>query len=211
MHRQFRFSLFTFLAVCTLITVAVGMYSRPRTAALSVQVVGNTYNPEPFIVEQGSKRRGLFYFHVVVQNTSNETIRLWEEWNSWGYYNLTFEVFDVNGKLLGVAQKKPQTWTMNFPSFLELKPKQVHVIDVYFHSFDWDAPIKPIIGNQAKSNYSLVANYSVKACSDSAEQGVWNGISKSRPIDMTLECWPTKTNRAGDRIVEPTEASEVDE
>ena len=211
MHRQFRFSLFTFLAVCTLITVAVGMYSRPRTAALSVQVVGNTYNPEPFIVEQGSKRRGLFYFHVVVQNTSNETIRLWEEWNSWGYYNLTFEVFDVNGKLLGVAQKKPQTWTMNFPSFLELKPKQVHVIDVYFHSFDWDAPIKPILANQAKSKYSLVANYSIAACSDSAEHGVWNGISKSRPIDMTLECWPTKTNRAGDRIVEPTEASEVDE
>ena len=71
--------------------------------------------------------------------------------------------------------------------------------------------MKPIVGNQAKSNYSLVANYSINACSISTKQGVWNGISKSRPIDMTLECWPTKTNRAGDRIVEPTEASEVDE
>ena len=208
MHRQFRFSLFSFLVVCSLITVAVGMYSRPRTAALSVQVVGNTYNPEPFIVEQGSKRRGLFYFHVVVQNTSNETIRLWEEWNSWGYYNLTFEVFDVNGKLLGVAQKKPQNWTVNFPSFLELKPKQVHVIDVYFHSFDWDAPIKPILANQAKSKYSLVANYSIAACSDSAEHGVWNGVSKARPIDITLECWPTDADAGAS---EPNKASEVDE
>jgi len=38
------------------------------------------------------------HFHVAITNTSNKPQRLWETWNFWGWYNLTFEALDNQKK-----------------------------------------------------------------------------------------------------------------
>jgi len=32
------------------------------------------------------------FLEVKLSNATNDTVRLWETWNSWGYYNLSFEL-----------------------------------------------------------------------------------------------------------------------
>lgn len=80
------------------------------------------------------------HFHVVITNTSNMPKRLWEMWNSWGWYNLTFEVLDNQGNLIHVLKKKPHTWDKNYSSFVRLDPSGHFVIDVYFKKSDWELP-----------------------------------------------------------------------
>src|SRR5262245_12383625 len=50
-------------------------------------------------------------FHVVITNVSEQPVRLWREWCSWGYFNLRFEA-EVGGRTLLLA-KKPRGWTRN--------------------------------------------------------------------------------------------------
>src|SRR5580698_2500044 len=52
------------------------------------------------------------HFHVIVSNTSDKPQRIWQEWNSWGYFGLTFEFTDEQGKNW-IARKKPFEWTRN--------------------------------------------------------------------------------------------------
>ena len=208
MIRKFKFSLFTFLAACTLFSIAVGMSLRPRNSVeLSVQVVGNSYHGD-------ATRTGIriaspeSHFHVVLRNESNETARLWEEWNSWGYFNLTFELFDAHGKSLGEIQKSPINWTRNFPSFIELKPKQLHVIDVYLNPKTWNVRIEPMGNHEGPNKYSLVVNYSVPKCGEATKHGVWTGTLKSNSIDVTLGYWP---NVLPETEIEPPKPSESPE
>ena len=208
MNRKLKFSLFTFLAVCTLISVAVGMSLRPRTSAeLSVQLVGNSYHGD-------TTRTGIriaspeSHFHVVLRNESAETTRLWEEWNPWGFFNLTFELFDSNEKSLGEIQKIPISWTRNFPSFLELKPKQIHVIDVYLNPITWNMPIKPMGNREGPNKYNLVVTYSVPKCAESDKHGVWVGSLKSKPIPITFGYWPNPSTHTEIAPPKPSDSSD---
>ena len=193
MNPKLRFSLLSFLVACALISVAVGMFLRPPTTELSVHLVGNSYHGDTArqgirIIGQGS------HFHVVIENDSKETVRLWEEWNSWGYFNLTFELFDTTGKSLGEIQKKPTLWTRNFPSYLELKPNQLHVIDVDLHpKGDWNMPIKPMGAREGPNKYRLMVNYSVPVDEESKKYRVWTGTLRTKPLEIKLGYWPSTT------------------
>ncbi len=44
--------------------------------------------------------RGDPHINVVLQNTSDKPIRVYQNWNSWGYYNLTLQVTAIDGKTL---------------------------------------------------------------------------------------------------------------
>ncbi len=72
------------------------------------------------------------HFNVVITNNTDKPINLWREWCSWGYYNLTFEALDANGKKHTIA-KGPMSWTRNFPSSMTIPPRKHRVIDVYLN------------------------------------------------------------------------------
>ena len=182
MSRYFRFSLFTFLLVCTLICVAVAVASRPAPpASLAIQIVGKNIQVNPTSC-----------FHVVLTNQSDSNIRLWEEGNSWGYFNLTFDIVDSKGKSVGTIQKMSRIWTMNVPSHLELAPNQHHVIDVDLLNFQWNVPIEPSDDGEAPPDYRLVARYSTNEGAESLGNAVWTGAIQSNPVDVKLEIgsWP---------------------
>ena len=180
MSKYFRFSLLTFLLVCTLICIAVAVAVRPPPPeSLAIQIVGKN-------IQVGHKSD----FHVVLTNQSDSDIRLWEEWNSWGFNNLTFEVLDDKGKSVGTIKKMSHNWTVNGPSYVELAPNQHHVIDVNLNCFKWDVPPEPLDEGEEPPDYRLVAKYTVSECADSREQSVWTGTIETDPVDIKLGFLP---------------------
>lgn len=192
-NKRINFTLATFLLVCATVSVVSGLVFRtPPPANLSIQLVGNNPNSEC--------DTGIWlnfpdsHFHVVITNNSDRTVRLYQEWNSWGYHCLTFDLFDKNGKLIGGIEKAgPIQWTRNGPSPLKLRPYESHVIDVYWDE-KWEMPIKPFQKNQGPSKYKIVTRYSNSACSESLRNNIWTGTLETEPLDVLLGYWPKKDN-----------------
>ena len=77
-------------------------------------------------------------FPVVFTNKTNRDLYLWNSSNSWGYYNLSFNVLNANGEIDFVLKKRPATFTVNFPSAFKLKPGDQHVELVAFNDSSWN-------------------------------------------------------------------------
>ena len=78
-----------------------------------------------------------WHFHVLVTNTTGKPVELWEEWNSWGYYALSFEVVGPSGKRMTV-KKKERGWTKNFPSVFVIDHGETVPLDVYWSEEIWE-------------------------------------------------------------------------
>jgi hypothetical protein len=74
--------------------------------------------------------------HIIIENISDKPQRHFEEWNSWGYGNLTLEWTDANGKTGNVA-KVPGSWDRNGPSTVILEPGEALVREITFDSKLW--------------------------------------------------------------------------
>ena len=70
---------------------------------------------------------------VVIENTSDNPQAHFDEWNSWGYYNLTLAWTDRKGNT-GVVEKVPNNWDKNAASTTILKPGDALVREISFDS-----------------------------------------------------------------------------
>src|SRR5947208_270066 len=65
-----------------------------EVAALTVRIVPTDFDETGRVIEMNRPSQ---HFYVVATNVSGQSIRLWREWCSWGYYNLTFQVTGREG------------------------------------------------------------------------------------------------------------------
>ncbi len=59
------------------------------------------------------------HLNIVLQNTSDKPIRVYQDWNSWGYFNLTLQITAVDGKALDKPLnigRGPGVWFANVPT-----------------------------------------------------------------------------------------------
>jgi hypothetical protein len=56
-------------------------------------------------------------FYVLLSNVSKQPQTVWEDWNSWGYQAISFELTTADGKK-HVLSKRQQDFTKNYPSTL---------------------------------------------------------------------------------------------
>jgi len=95
-----------------------------------------TFEPTDEDVENWKKRYTAPVDLVVkVTNTSTQELKLFEEWNSWGYYNLKI-VFGDGFHEYWVT-KQPGVWYRNFSSFHTLASGQSFQIPVAFADHIW--------------------------------------------------------------------------
>ena len=76
------------------------------------------------------------HINIVLQNFSDKPLSLYEEWNSWGAYNLHLEISAIDGKTLKnplIISKGMMRWGANFPSSETLDAGGVAVREVRFH------------------------------------------------------------------------------
>lgn len=165
---------------CVLMILAVpGDRSRGGAAAegsgpaLAVRIVPTSFREE-------SRRsielyRPESHFHVVVTNISTRPVRLWKEWCSWGYFNLSFVVIGRDGRTLTV-KKKNRGWDKNYPDSTIVPPGEHVVYEVAFDDERWiDPPLPPATGLREPRWVKMKAVYEVGADEQARKHGVWTG------------------------------------
>ena len=130
------------------------------------------------------------HFHVVVTNVSGEPISLWEEWCSWGYFNLVFEARDSLGRVTQIY-KRSRGWDKNFPCPYTLRPGEPFVIDVNFAPSIWmNSPLEDPSG---KVTLRLKAIYRAEAYQEepfvkwlTGPAVVWTGSVSSAEAEYSI-------------------------
>lgn len=76
-------------------------------------------------------------FYVVLTNTSDKPIRIFEDWSSWGMFSLSFEVKQADGAMFKLERNRPMTSTRNFPAVFEVRPQGHYVFAIHFDKDKW--------------------------------------------------------------------------
>lgn len=124
-------------------------------------------------------------FYVVLSNISKEPQTVWEDWNSWGYQAVSFELTTTDGKKY-VISKRQQEFTMNFPSTLLIEPGEFHVFAIHLDQW-WET--HPLLPKTAELPIALKAIYEVSPTPESAQYQVWTGRVESHIYKFTLRQW----------------------
>jgi hypothetical protein len=171
----------TFRALLTTTCLAAAELTRAGTPPITV-AIAVTSGPT-----QLNARDATSHFHVVLQNTSDVPQRLWQEWNSWGYYSLSFELTDVAGKQWIVAKRRDMRWSRNSPTYETIEPGRQLIVDVYFgDAAQWEGfPLQkgrqPIV--------QMRAIYEVLESPESKSYGAWVGRVESSPVEVRFARW----------------------
>ena len=129
-------------------------------------------------------------FHVVVSNKSPDAVRVWRDWCSWGYYNLSFDVKLANGNF-GIVyhlKKKGRIWSGNYPEFYIVTPYSYYVMTVNFKE-DWNS--REAFPYELKKNEDVLikAIYTIPSDKDAENYRIWTGTVESEWLRVALS-WP---------------------
>ncbi|UYZ61237.1 hypothetical protein [Hymenobacter latericus] len=133
---------------------------------------------------------------MLLTNVSASPVALFEEWNSFGYYGLSFIVTYPNGRTLRVA-KKPRGWDKDFPSTVTIAPGGFYLFDVDFDPTIWaHSPRleKPTANGGLRCKLQAVYTSAPQKLSDmdsmwtAKEVPIWTGTLSSAHMPVTL--WP---------------------
>ena len=176
------------LLAATACTTKTAMQSPP---ALTLTIIptsyANRFSPEPTI-SFGEPN----HFHVLLTNTSSTPVNIFEEWNSWGYYGLSFEITYSDGRK-DHPMKKVRGWQHNYPSTITIAPHGFCMFEVDFGT-EWDDSIRA--GHKAKDGIKcrMRAIYTIEPTDKSLRNmvigptPVWSGTVSSEESAYTV--WP---------------------
>ncbi|MCX7048466.1 MAG: hypothetical protein NTX50_23640 [Candidatus Sumerlaeota bacterium] len=108
---------------------------------------------------------------------------LWREGRHWGYFNLSFEATDENGKSW-IIKKKDRGWDKNYPDFCTVDPNGDFVIDVTLKPDTWENP--PQLEAGKPKTVTLRAIYQVGETEESKKDHVWIGKVVSEAKQYTF-------------------------
>lgn len=157
-------------------------------------------------------RRSDPHISVVLQNTSSKPMNVFQEWNSWGAYNLTLEVTSIDGKVLDnplVVGKGGMIWKANIPSAETIAPGDVLVREVRLQvskhlldpsvpetaddlnprgPFYWGFPVPKVDERRRVTMRAMFANDDPHSDTGMERRVVWTGRIASPFKDYTV-CW----------------------
>ena len=113
---------------------------------------------------------------VIIENVGSAAQQHFEEWNSWGYGNLSVQWTDASGKQ-GTVAKVPGSWDRNGPSTVTLEPGQALVREITFDPKLWRGWPEIKYG----TTLSLTVTYSADGHQDSPG---WVGTVKAKRRDV---------------------------
>jgi hypothetical protein len=123
------------------------------------------------------------HFHVVVTNVSKEPVRLWREWCSWGYFNVSFIATDESGKTV-TMKKRPRGWDKNYPDWSIIPPGDHMIFEISLDDTTWqDAPL-PENGQTRRVRMKVV--YAVPVDPETKSHGIWTGEISSPEDEYTI-------------------------
>lgn len=123
------------------------------------------------------------HFPLVLRNLSDEPMRIWREWCSWGYFAASFIAIAADGTQV-LVKKRQREWGKNTPDFEEIAPGESIVRDVYYASDEWlNFPRGMVNGGH---DIKLTAIFEIEADADAKRHRVWVGKTKSPTIEVKV-------------------------
>jgi hypothetical protein len=124
------------------------------------------------------------HFHVLVSNVSEQPQKIWKEWCSWGYYALSFNLTDPDGKSWKVTKNMPHAWQANGPDNWTISPHESLVIDVDFaDSATWQPFPHP---KEWPQTFTMQAIFEAQPDEWSKKLSVWTGRIVSKADKYTF-------------------------
>jgi hypothetical protein len=125
-------------------------------------------------------------FYVVFTNISEQPQAVFEQWNSWGYFAISFEFTTDEGRNTTIFRKRTVAFTKNNPSTFAVAAGEHQVFPVRLDKW-WHT--QPALRKSDEMPVKVKAIYEVSATPESAKQGVWTGRVESKTYDFTLRQW----------------------
>ena len=158
----------------SLAAVSLTVATEPQSGPLAVRILPMHTD------EKGNRSIELYmpsqHFYVVVTNVSRDPLKLWREWCSWGYYNLSFQTTGPGGKTI-LIKKKPMEWTKNYPDWTLISPGDAMVFEVSLDEETWEN--SPLPARNKNRDVKLTAVFEVRPDGESKQHGVWTGKAES--------------------------------
>jgi hypothetical protein len=170
------------LAVCSTLIASAGAVAEEKPFKVEI-AIPHANGELPYLI-WGAKGSAT-HFHVNLFNVSGTPINIFQEWCSWSYDTITFEMTDAKGQKW-VAHEGLRTWTRNFPAVWTLNPKNNHVRDIYLaDSFESTDGFVLQPGNPNR-RVTLTAICEVHPDRASERLGVWTGRIVSDPVECVI-------------------------
>ena len=118
-------------------------------------------------------------FHVQLVNISEKTLRLWKDWNSWGWFNLALKVETKEG--IAYLQKKQVTWNGDFSDFWQIEPGESVILEVDMTSGEWQG-MPDLYGESLPAK--ITAIYENKADPLCEVFDIWTGKVSSNTVEV---------------------------
>jgi hypothetical protein len=170
------------LAAWTVLLLALG--SAPAGAegapepALRAELRGDDNRPPIFRLEYRNPIHFLLF-------SSQDGLRVFQEWCSWGYFTRSFTARQVGGAARGFALRRnpDQAWTKNFPATHTLDRGAFLITSADLCDGSWIAePALPLEDLELE----LVGHFEIQPDKETAEQKVWTGRLSTRPLTAIL-------------------------
>jgi hypothetical protein len=146
----------------------------------SIQLIVPVSNP------QGDREIALDRYpqlHVLLTNQSQQTQRLWKDWNTWGYFNLSLE-WEAAGKTFPIVRQTPKAWDGDFPDYWSVAPGETVVLVVDMSSRQWKG-FPDLYGEKVPA--TLKATYVNKPDELATAFDVWVGKVETPKIPVVFK------------------------
>lgn|SRR5215813_1054916 len=126
-------------------------------------------------------------FYVILTNKSKGPQNAFENWNSWGYRAVSFEVQTADG-LKAVITKNEHDFTRNFPSTFTIQSGE-HMVYSISLDHEWKTVPSLPMADATPISITIKAIYEVRPTPEAAKEKVWTGRAESNSYHCKLRHW----------------------
>lgn len=146
---------------------------------LRCEVRGNDNKPIYFGEQQANALKFVLF-------ASQDGVKVFQEWNSWGYFARSFWCTDVdNASKSYTISRREHAWDKNAPSTQALKRGELLTTNVNFMDGTW--AVSPRLPPRPQTHLRLTPRYEILEDSSARETGAWVGKITGPPVDIYLE------------------------
>jgi len=111
-------------------------------------------------------------------------VKVYEDWNSWGYGARLFVAKDAKGRTYELERRR-RVFIKNYPSTVALNAGDFLITDVFFCDGSW--LVSPRLPSGQRVTLSVTGRFSIRPHEDAVKHGVWTGeVQSNVPIDVYL-------------------------
>lgn len=130
-------------------------------------------------------------FYVVLSNRSKDAQKVFEDWNSWGAMNISFEITLSDGKKVRLV-RRPGIFSPNYPSTFLVAAGEQQIFPIRLDA-DWQSEPKLKVEAGIENKVSVKAIYEVGESPEGGKAKVWTGKVESKAYDFVLWFRPKKS------------------